>query len=438
MIIKLFTIFISIFTLVFSTYNLKIIKLNKKMFIKNVFIVYLTAGIVSVKFEMFAIPLFLIVMTFLLFRENKKIVVNFVSVILSIIILILSDTIQGAIFIRVLHQDIHDILNNKIEFICMHFILFFIAFGISSFIAFMLKKSKFNLESINIKNEFIILILINIGLTCLIFYINAMMMKFSQIDNFIVFIDSMLFLFYFFCTIIITYILIIQIKKEMDFKTKKMEFDNLQEYTSNLESMYNDMRKFRHDYVNILSSMKGYIEQKDLSGLDEFFNKKILTMSNDISKKNYKLEVLQHIKITELKGILASKIIRAQELGTNVFIDIMESIEFINIDIIDLCRIIGILLDNAIEASLLCEEPSLKLGIINNKNSIIILIINSCQKETPPIYKMFESGFSTNGSNRGLGLSNLKEIISNYKHVSIDTSIKNEEFIQNLQILNTN
>ncbi|MDR3596034.1 GHKL domain-containing protein [Clostridium sp.] len=438
MAIKLFTLLISMFTLVFVTYNLKIIEFKKKNFIKNFLIVYLTAGIISVKIEILGIPLFLIVMMLLLFKENKKIIENFISIIFSIIIFVLSDTIQGAIFIKIFNQDAHQILNNKIVFICMHFVLCSIAFVISSFIAFLLKRSRFNLKEINFKNKFVLLILINIGLTSLIFYVNAMLIKFSNVDNLIIYVDSVLFLSYFFCTLIMTYILVINLKKEMDFKTKKMEFDNLQEYTSNLESMYNDMRKFRHDYVNILSSMKGYIEQKDLNGLNEFFNKRILLMNKEISNKNYKLELLQHIKVTELKGVLSSKVIRAQELGVNVFIDIMEAVEFINIDIIDLCRIIGILLDNAIDAALLCESPSLKIGIINKKNSIIILIINSCLKENPPIYKMFESGFSTKGSNRGLGLSNLKEIVNNYKNISIDTSIQNEEFIQNLQISNTN
>lgn len=437
MTIKILTTFVSIFALIFTTYNLKIIRFTKKNFIKNLAIVYLIVGICSLQFEMLMIPMYFVIMMFLLFIENKKIIENFIPIILSIIILILSDTIQGAIFIEVFNEEVHNLLNNKIILVSMHLALFFIAFLISSFIAFILKKLKFDLKTINLKNKFAVLILANIALTCLIFYINAMMMKFSNVDNLIVCVDSILFLSYFFCTIIMTYILAIHLKKEMEFKNKRIEFDNLQEYTSNLESMYNDMRKFRHDYVNILSSMKGYIEQKDLNGLDEFFNKKILLMSEDISKKNYKLELLQHIKVTELKGLLSSKVIRAQELGINVFIDIMEPIQFINMDIIDLCRVIGILLDNAIEAALLCKIPSLKLGIINKKNSILILIINSCLKENPPIYKMFENGFSTKGPNRGLGLSTLKEILSTYKNISFDTSIENENFIQNLQILNT-
>lgn len=435
--IRIFTALLSTLILVFTTYNLKIIEFSKKNFLKNLAIVYLVAGIGCLNFEILGIPLFLVTMMILLFFENKKIIENFISLILSIIIFLLSDTVQGAIFIKILNQDIHDILNNEITFISMHLVLFFIAFIFSSFISYILRRFKFDLKKINFKNRFSILIFSNIGLTALIFYINAMMIKFVQVDNLIIFVDSILFLSYFFSTIVMTYIVAMHFKKELEFKNKKIEFDNLQEYTSNLESMYNDMRKFRHDYINILSSMTGYFENKDLDGLEEFFNKKILNLSESISKKDYKLDKLQNIKVTELKGLLSSKVIRAQELGIDVFIDIMEPVKFINMDVIDLCKSIGILLDNAIEAALLCNDPSLKIGIINKKNSIVILIMNSCLKENPPIYKMFQKGFSTKGTNRGLGLSNLHEVLSNYPHISLDTSIVNEEFIQNLHILNS-
>ncbi len=205
-------------------------------------------------------------------------------------------------------------------------------------------------------------------------------------------------------TIIMVYIVIIHFKNDLEYENKKIQFESLQEYTLNLESMYNDMRKFKHDYINILSSMAGYFEYKDFEKLEKFFNKKILKLSENISNENYKLDKLQNIKIVELKGILSSKVIEAQELGIDLFIDIMEPIQFIKMDIIDLCRSIGILLDNAIEAAILCKVPSVKIGIINKKNSTCILIINSCLDDTPPIYKMFAYGFSTKGSNRGAGL----------------------------------
>ncbi|ALS16163.1 GHKL domain-containing protein [Clostridium butyricum] len=61
----------------------------------------------------------------------------------------------------------------------------------------------------------------------------------------------------------------------------------------------------------------------------------------------------------------------------DTFIDIVEPIEKINMDIIDLSRIVGILLDNAVEGAVECDKPSLKVGIINKENSILIVIINS-------------------------------------------------------------
>ncbi|ABR36688.1 MULTISPECIES: sensor histidine kinase [Clostridium] len=436
MTIKIFTSFVAMFAYVFVTYNLKIIEFKKKDFLLNLVIVYLISGIGCLNLEMLSLPLFFITMMILLFLQNKKIIQNFISIMLSIIIFIVSDTIQGAIFIELFNQDVNKLLDNNIIVILMHISLFFIALIFSSFVAYILKKFKFNLKDINVRNKFSVLIFSNIALTALIFYINAMIIKFVHVDNLIILIDSILFLSYFFLTIIMVYIVIIHFKNDLEYENKKIQFESLQEYTLNLESMYNDMRKFKHDYINILSSMAGYFEYKDFEKLEKFFNKKILKLSENISNENYKLDKLQNIKIVELKGILSSKVIRAQELGIDLFIDIMEPIQFIKMDIIDLCRSIGILLDNAIEAAILCKVPSVKIGIINKKNSTCILIINSCLDDTPPIYKMFAYGFSTKGSNRGCGLSNLKEILNNYQNISLETSLENGQFIQNIQVLN--
>lgn len=76
----------------------------------------------------------------------------------------------------------------------------------------------------------------------------------------------------------------------------------------------------------------------------------------------------------------------------------------------------------------------MKIAFINKKKSNIIVIINSCPEDTPPIYKLFEKGFSTKGENRGLGLNNMREIIGSYDNVCLDTLIENGEFIQNIEV----
>ena len=103
-------------------------------------------------------------------------------------------------------------------------------------------------------------------------------------------------------------------------------------------------------------------------------------------------------------------------------------------DIVDISRCLGILLDNAIEAALESDKKSMDIAIIKKNTSIIIVVANSYNGDIPVISKLFKEGFSTKGENRGLGLSNLKEIINKYNNVSLDTYIKEQKFYQELLV----
>ncbi|KHD34973.1 ATPase [Clostridium acetobutylicum] len=224
--------------------------------------------------------------------------------------------------------------------------------------------------------------------------------------------------------------------KEMELKSKENEFQSLQEYTNKLEKLHKDMRGFRHDYINILLSMAGYIQNRDLDGLERFFDDKIMPISKAMKSNNFKIGLLQNIEVPEIKGMFSAKIIRAQETGIDVYIDVAESIKSFNMEIIDLSRVIGILLDNAIEASEKCDKPSMKVAVINKDKSVMIVIINNYNEEIPPIYKIYKRGFSTKGDNRGIGLSNLKDIIGKYPNVMLDTVIEDNQFKQIIDIKN--
>lgn len=226
------------------------------------------------------------------------------------------------------------------------------------------------------------------------------------------------------------------ISNDLEIKTHKVQLENLQEYTQNLETLYSDMRSFRHDYLNIISSLLGYIESNDMAGLEIYFNNNILPINASIKSNNFKLGHLKNLKLPELKGIVSYKVIRAQELGVDVFIDIAEPIEKIDMNPVDLCRVIGILIDNAIEVALNCTNPQVKIAFINKKNSVILVITNNYFGDTPSINKIFQKGFSTKGKDRELGLSSLEEITNNYENVFLDTLIEGTEFIQNLKIIN--
>jgi len=224
-------------------------------------------------------------------------------------------------------------------------------------------------------------------------------------------------------------------KRHEEILFRQLEIEKLTEYTNNIEVLDQDIRAFKHDFVNILSCIRGYLDTDNFSELKKFFFNKILPINDNLNKDSLKLHLLSNIKTPELKGLISSKVLKAKSAGIDIFIDIAEPIEDIKMDTIDLCRVLGILLDNAIEAAVLCANPVLKLGVIKKQKSISFIVINSFAGETPKLHEIYIRGFSTKGTGRGIGLANLKSILSNYYNTILDTSIEDNLFIQNIEII---
>ncbi|MBC2327986.1 sensor histidine kinase [Listeria booriae] len=76
----------------------------------------------------------------------------------------------------------------------------------------------------------------------------------------------------FFLIICIVFLIINKIGQEREkMKKREMEMAQLRDYTVRLEEMYVNMNMFRHDYINILASLHGYIEQGDQELLETYF-----------------------------------------------------------------------------------------------------------------------------------------------------------------------
>ena len=224
--------------------------------------------------------------------------------------------------------------------------------------------------------------------------------------------------------------------REIDYRRNMKEVQNYYEYTLKIEKINNEMRKFRHDYVNILSTMSEFIREDDMEGLRKYFNEEIVPMQDNMQAKSIKINGLENFHVREIKGLLTTKILQAQEKNIRISIEVPDIIEKINLQTIDLSRMIGIILDNAIEASeQLEDEPLIRVGFIQESESVTFIVMNKCQPDMPRVHTLFEENFSTKGDNRGLGLSTLKEIAEDNENVLLDTTIENGFFIQKVEIL---
>ena len=222
--------------------------------------------------------------------------------------------------------------------------------------------------------------------------------------------------------------------EQIQAEAKQKALQDLQSYTQNLEAMYNGLRSFKHDYVNILLSLSGYIEDGDMDRLKFFFESKIFPTKNLITKGDYKLNQLSNIGVLEIKSLLSVKMIYAHELGIDITIDIPGKVESFLIDTVDLARILGIFLDNAIEAALETEQPQIGLNIIQDKAGVSIIISNSFRDNGVMLHNLKRKGFSTKAGHQGIGLWNAQKIISSYDNVLLETTMKCSYFIQHIEL----
>jgi len=144
---------------------------------------------------------------------------------------------------------------------------------------------------------------------------------------------------------------------------------------------------------------------------------------------------LKNLQIVELKGLLSSKLLLANRLQQKIILEIPYTIASIRIGLIDLTRVLGILIDNAIEASIAIADSVVHIAILpSHEQSVVIVIDNPLQDATFNISTIFDYQSSSKGDRRGIGLANVKRILNNYPNVTLNTRIEKKHFIQELQI----
>ncbi|MGX0674376.1 quorum-sensing sensor histidine kinase AgrC [Staphylococcus hominis] len=224
--------------------------------------------------------------------------------------------------------------------------------------------------------------------------------------------------------------------RELRYRRNMEEIETYYEYTLQIESINNEMRKFRHDYVNILTTMSEYIRENDMDGLKTYFNDNIVPMKDNLQMNSIKINGTDNLKVRAIKGLITTKILQAQEKNIPISIEVPELIDHIEMNRVDLSRIIGIIIDNAIEASEELEDALIRIAFINVETSVMFIVMNKCKEDMPKIHELFQDSFSTKGDNRGLGLTTLKEITDTTENVLLDTTIENGYFVQKVEIIN--
>lgn len=223
-------------------------------------------------------------------------------------------------------------------------------------------------------------------------------------------------------------------KKEQEQLRQRQQ--QLQEYADYLEKSEDDLRAFRHDYKNILNSLKVSAQEGNVQDVVQKLNK--YTETNLNSEALLKYKDVNHIHVRSIKSIFITKMAEMYNLNIPYNFECRNDIRELpeELDEFDLVRIIGITLDNAIEESksLIAKENEASAAAIqimvysNGTDDFEYEIRNKVIDREISTQEIQKRGFTTKKNHKGLGLANIKELETKYPDMSVSYMIEDGWF----------
>lgn len=304
-----------------------------------------------------------------------------------------------------------------------------IIFILNIAIIFILKNRKFKLqfsENIDKKSRNIILLNLFIGIITIIFQSITLFYYVDKLPIIITFFSFVsLFLYFGISIYSLTRIF------KLILTTQKLE--SAEEYNNTLRILHDNVRGFKHDFDNIVTTIGGYIKTNDMEGLKKYYSQ----LEDDCQRVN-NLYILNPEVVNNdgIYNLLTKKYHEAESKDIKVNITFLLDLSTLNMKIYEFARILGILLDNAIEASSECEEKIINIVFRNDPNNFrqLILIENTFKDKNVDTDKIFEKGISGKENHTGLGLWEVRKLIKKNSNINLYTSKSDKYFSQQLEI----
>ena len=213
------------------------------------------------------------------------------------------------------------------------------------------------------------------------------------------------------------------------------DLEQAQLYNKTLAILHDGLRAFKHDFHNIVHAIGGYVDTEDLEGLRKYYSQLLTDCQRVNNLTGLSPETINHPAIY---NVLANKYHKANETGIKINLEIFLDLSEIDksMKIYEFTRILGILLDNSIEAAKECDEKLINLTIRKDerKHQLLLIIENTYKNKNVDTEKIYEKGFSTKTGNTGLGLWEVRQILKRNDNLNLFTSKDSEYFKQQLEI----
>lgn len=402
--------------------NGKIFKNKLKLLISSILlcIYFIISYTITMSFVRYIIFLDILFICFtIIYNENKLKI--WITAFFCWLLLFLSEFFVGIILVELLKIDVKTYTINVVVNLIINIICYLI----------------FNIPKVNKKIKEIVMKNYSIKSRYSIVLLNIMVLSFSVV-LYINYISLPTIIVKYLSLIVIFIYAIITIKLfEMlqDRQMIQIEYDNVNKNLAEYERMLDYQKMENHENKNQLLVIKGMIEKNDKKTTD-YIDSIVKEHHMDNEEFLYKTN---KIPSGGLRGLIYYKTLLMKEKGINIELEIDRNVKNLNFDKLninlnkDLCKIVGVLIDNAIEAVENLNEKNIKICMRYTCNTFTIDISNNFSGILD-IGSIDLKGYTTKGKGHGYGLSLVKEIIDNYENLNNLRTISNNIFTQKIYI----
>lgn len=328
---------------------------------------------------------------------RKLLVVISEPIILGLLIAVLVIAIKGSILG-------HGLLNSSQEGMIYYFAAFLL-YIILCIIEIFYKNKFFECRNPYVR-PVLAIIFCNLVLMIILikYYVNGIFNK-KSIDNVIGFI----FLYEMIVTILIIlffYRIGSQLQKEHELELQLKLSKITKEYEVQIHESSKMLKALRHDLKNHFIVLAGYLDNENIIEAKKYLEQ--------VKGKMMQTENVIYVDNIALSALLTEKSNRCKNKGIYFYTEFNRDAK-LTIPDVDLCTIMGNLLDNAIEAAEQVEKENKEIGIvIKVKEKIIQIVCHNDYKIEPKIEKGKFISLKKEKNNHGMGLKNIEVIVDKY------------------------
>ena len=236
--------------------------------------------------------------------------------------------------------------------------------------------------------------------------------------------------------IIFLFIIFNLIKEKIEINDRIQEYNGLLGFMKSYEKEIEENKIQNHEIKNQFITVQSMVRDNTAKNKIIRYLDNIIKEKSNIDDSRY--TDLQYLPLNGIKGFICNKLNKAAEQNLNVSVVIEKGVETSIIsklstrDFKKLGILLGVYLDNAIEASSLSKEKYLGLEIYLNKKGVIIIITNTFENFIRTSED--DKTISTKGKGRGHGLLLVNKVLSGNKMFSVYSEVIKKVYIQKILV----